>query len=215
MSRFAIKTPFLIVVLCLIVALVGTLVRECGDYMRLTLKSAQMIEAEKSQLHDRAVHERSALADTKLEVSLIARHAMAGCRKVIETALSKEEAAVRNEKPPRAADVKIGRVFDHNWELLSPLLPMGLLRRAVLRRFQRKVGDEVFKNLSRLTSQWEEIVNGAIAQLQREAENRIEDLVSTLDRLTSMPASEASRIRDDLGRLEAIAREVGVAQESR
>jgi GTP-binding protein EngB required for normal cell division len=282
----------------------ATLVRECSDYMRLTLKSAQMIEAEKLQLHDRAVRERSALADTKLELSLIARHAMAGCRRVIETALSKEEVAVRNEvryaladatssfpkdlaklieafeqwlktallarleilsqanrgeflrplldvqrqylrllqnfrdrlseqvmnlygvplrttepeiavKPPKAPDVKIGRVFDHTWELLSPLLPMGLLRRAVLRRFQRKVGDEVFKNLSRLTSQWEEIVNGAIAQLQREAENRIEGLVSTVDRLTSMPASEASRIRDDLGRLEAIAREVGVPQESR
>jgi hypothetical protein len=69
----------------------------------------------------------------------------------------------------------------------------------------------VYKNLSRLTSQWEEIVNGAIAQLQREAERRIEDLVSTVDRLTSMPTSEASVIRDDLGRLDAIAREIGIA----
>jgi hypothetical protein len=98
--------------------------------------------------------------------------------------------------------------------LLSPLLPMGLLRGIVLRRFQRRVGDEVFKNLSRLTSQWEEIVNGAIAQLQREAERRIEELVSTVDRLTSMPASEASRIRHDLDRLDALAQEAGIRRET-
>jgi hypothetical protein len=231
----------------------ATLLRECGDYVRLTLKSAEMIESEKSHLHDRAVSERNALADTKLELSLIARNAIGGCRGVIETALSTEETRVREEvqlalveaapsfpkdfaalieafarwlrmilltrleglsqakraeflrplldvqrqylrllqnfrdrlsgqvmelygiplrttepeiavEPPSAPDVKIGRVFDHSWELLSPLIPMGLLRGAVLRRFQRKVGDEVFKNLSRLTTQWQEIVNTAIAQ---------------------------------------------------
>jgi GTP-binding protein EngB required for normal cell division len=278
----------------------ATLVRECTDYMRLSLKSAEMLESEKAKLHTRAVGERTALADTRLELSLIARHAIAGCRKVIETTLATEEATIREEvrralagsapsfpkdfatlieafeqwlktallarletlsqakrseflrplldvqrqylrllqnfrdrlsdqvmnlygvplrttepeiavQPPRASDVKIGRVFDHNWELLSPLLPMGLLRGAVLRRFQRKVGDEVHKNLSRLTSQWEEIVDAAIAQLQREAERRIEDLVSTVDRLTSMPTSEASLIREDLGRLDAMAREIGAA----
>jgi len=281
---------------------IATLIRECGDYMRLTLKSVETIESEKSKLHARAVKERAVLADTKLELSLIAGHAIAGCRKAIETALSAEETTVREEvrhkldaaapsfpkdfgrlietfeqwlktvllarlenlsqakrseflRPladvqrqylrllqnfrdrlseqvmslygvplrttepeitvdaPRTPDVKIGRVFDHNWELLSPLLPMGLLRGAVLRRFQRKVGDEVFKNLSRLTSQWEEIVNAAIAQLQREAERRIEDLVSTVDRLTSMPASEASSIRADLSRLDALAREIGGGHE--
>ncbi len=282
---------------------IATLVRECGDYLRLTLKSTESIDVEKSRLHDLAARERSALADTKLELSLIARHAAAGCRTVIEAVLSKEEGVVRSEiryalaeaapsfprdfaklieafedwlrtklrarletlsqanrgeflqplrdverqyhrllrnfrdrlsdqvmnlygvplrtteseialKPPRAPDVRIGRVFDHNWELLSPLLPMGLLRGIVLRRFQRRVGDEVFKNLSRLTSQWEEIVNGAIAQLQREAERRIEELVSTVDRLTSMPASEASRIRHDLDRLDALAQEAGIRRET-
>lgn len=279
---------------------IATLIRECGDYLRLTLTSAEMIESEKARLHDRALNERSALADTKLALRLTAQHAMAGCRKTIETALATEETTVREEvrralvqaapsfpndfaalieafaqclrtvllarleglsqakraeflrplldvqrqyfrllrnfrdrlsghlmdlygvplrtiepeiavEPPRAPDVKIGRVFDHSWELLSPLLPMALLRGAVLRRFHRKVGDEVFKNLSRLTTQWQEIVNTAIAQLQREAEHRIEDLVSTVDRLTSTPSSEAGRIRDDLARLDAMARQIGAA----
>jgi GTP-binding protein EngB required for normal cell division len=275
----------------------ATLLRECSDYLRLTLQSAETTESEKAQLHARAVRERSSLADTKLELNLIARHAKAGCRRFIEMALSKEEAGIRNEvrqalngaapsfpksfatlieayqqwlktvlsahletisqtnrseflrplldvqrqylrllqdfrdrlseqlmnlygvplrttepeiamKPPKAPDVKIGRVFDHNWELLSPVLPMGLLQGAVFRRFQRKVGDEVFKNLSRLTSQWEEIVNEAITQLQQEAEIRLEDLVSTVERLTSMQVSEASSVRDDLSRLDAVARRI-------
>jgi hypothetical protein len=58
--------------------------------------------------------------------------------------------------------VNIGRAFDHNWELLSPLLPMAVLRGAVLNRFRRKIADDTFKNLSRLTAQWEEIVTSAI-----------------------------------------------------
>jgi GTP-binding protein EngB required for normal cell division len=272
---------------------ISTLVRECGDYMRLTLKAAELIESEKAQLHERTIHEKAALKDSKLELSLIAQHATAGCRTAIEKALSTDEKTIRDEvrnalgkvapsfpkdlaslieafeewlkrvlltrlehlsqgkrseilrpladvqrqylrllqnfrdrlseqvmslygvplrttepeitlNAPKIPDVKIGRVFDHNWELLSPILPMGFLRGAVLRRFHRKVGDEVFKNLSRLTTQWEEIVNGAILQLQREAERRIEDLVSTVDRLTSMPASEGRTIREDLDRLDAV-----------
>jgi hypothetical protein len=111
--------------------------------------------------------------------------------------------------PPKAPDVKIGRVFDHSWELLSPLIPMSLLRGMVLRRFRRKVGDEVFKNLSRLTTQWEEIVNGAIAQLQRQAECRIENLVATVHRLTATPSTEVSSIGDDLRLLDAMSREFG------
>jgi len=67
---------------------IATLVRECSDYMRLTLKSTEMIESEKSELHDRAARESSALADTKLELSLIVRHGTAGCRTVVEKALS-------------------------------------------------------------------------------------------------------------------------------
>ncbi len=52
-------------------------------------------------------------------------------------------------KPPRKPDVKIGHVFDHNWELLSAVIPMALLRKSILRHSRRKIADETFKNLSR------------------------------------------------------------------
>lgn len=273
---------------------IRTLARECGEYMRLTLKSAAMLDSEKAQLRERALGEKNSLADTTLELRLIAKHATAQCRSVIEKALAPSERPVREEvlaeldraaetfpnrldlmvelfqdwldgalssrliaiseknraafvqplsdvqrqyvrvlqnfrdrlserileiygvplrttepeiatEPPKAPDVNIGRVFDHSWELLSPVLPMRLFRRAVLRRFRRKIVDETFKNFSRLTSQWEEIVNRAILQLQREAEHRIEDLVRTVDRLTSAASAEAPAIKEDLDRLEQIA----------
>ena len=273
---------------------IRTLTRECGEYMRLTLKSAAMLDSEKAQLRDRALGEKSSLTDTKLELRLIAKHATAQCRSVIERALAPSERPVREEvlaelersaetfpnrldlmvesfqewldralstrliaisetnraafvqplsdvqrqyvrvlqnfrdrlserileiygvplrttepeittEPPKAPDVNIGRVFDHSWELLSPVLPMRLFRRAVLRRFRKKIADETFKNFSRLTSQWEEIVNRAILQLQREAEHRIEDLVTTVDRLTSTASAEAPAIKEDLDRLGEVA----------
>lgn len=88
-------------------------------------------------------------------------------------------------------DVKIGKAFDHNWELLSPVTPMSLLRGAVFRRFRNRIADEAFKNLSRLTSQWEAIVNSAILELRREAEKRMQDL--DLARLRAASAA----IQDD------------------
>jgi GTP-binding protein EngB required for normal cell division len=109
--------------------------------------------------------------------------------------------------PPKTPDVRIGRAFDHSWEILSPLLPMALLRTAVLNRFRRKIADETFKNLSRLTSQWEEIVTGAIYQLQREAERRMEELLTTVQGLLSASSDRAPQIRADLGRLHELTSE--------
>jgi hypothetical protein len=108
-------------------------------------------------------------------------------------------------QPPKAPDVNIGRAFDHSWELLSPLLPMSLLRGAVFSRFRRKIADETFKNLSRLTSQWEDIVTAAILGLQREAETRLTDLLTTVKTLVSASSEGSPDIRRDLERLRELA----------
>lgn len=108
-------------------------------------------------------------------------------------------------RPPRTPDVKVGRAFDHNWELLSPVVPMAILRGAVWKRFRRKITDETFKNLSRLASQWEEIVTSAIFELQREAERRMEELLATVQALVSASSESAPQIRIDLEKLEALA----------
>ena len=93
----------------------------------------------------------------------------------------------------------------HNWELLSPIIPMMLLKAVILRRFRRKIADETFKNLSRPTTQWDEIVRSALSEAQQGAERRLEDLIATVEKLTSATGQEAPRIRADLERLQAIA----------
>lgn len=93
--------------------------------------------------------------------------------------------------PPRSPDISVGRVFDHNWELISWLIPMPLVRRAVERRFLEKAETEVYKNLSRLTSQWEEAILAAIHSMEQQAERRLEEFVLTVQRLLSTGESES------------------------
>jgi hypothetical protein len=82
---------------------------------------------------------------------------------------------------------------------------MSLLRGAVFNRFRRKIADETFKNLSRLTSQWEDIVTFAIVGLQREAETRLMDLLTTVKTLVSASSEGSPEIRRDLERLRELA----------
>jgi GTP-binding protein EngB required for normal cell division len=276
---------------------ITTLLRDSEQYIRLTLKSAEMLDTERVSLQKQLLAERQSLADTRLEVQLIARHAAAGTRTTIERALAPCESSMRQEllaafeerakqlpnsfaklldafsdwlhaalsselqsisgakrsefiqplaavqrqyqrvlqnfrdrlsdrtftlygvplkttepdivpQPPKMPDVNVGRAFDHNWELLSPVLPMRVLRAAVFNRFRRRIDDEVFKNLSRLTGQWEEIVTSAIFELQREAEKRMEELLTTVQGLVSASNDSAPQIRADLERLQAVAADV-------
>jgi hypothetical protein len=100
--------------------------------------------------------------------------------------------------------VRVGKIFDRNWELLSFLVPMTLFRGIVGRHFERKVADVVFMNLSRLTSQWEEIVNGALLKLEKDAMRRLDSLVATIWSLIASAGQEAPQIRQDLERLQEL-----------
>ena len=103
---------------------------------------------------------------------------------------------------PRSPDVRVGKIFDHAWELLSPLVPMLLVKGAVKKHFQRKVGDAVFMNLSRLVSQWEAIINGALLALEKDAIRRLDALIATIETLVAAAGQETPRIREDLQQLE-------------
>jgi GTP-binding protein EngB required for normal cell division len=109
-----------------------------------------------------------------------------------------------NAEDPRSPDVRVGKIFDRNWELLSFLVPMTLFRGIVGRHFERKAGDVVFMNLSRLTSQWEEIVNRALLKLEKDAMRRLDSLVATIQSLIASAGQEAPRIRQDLERLQEL-----------
>lgn len=105
---------------------------------------------------------------------------------------------------PRVPDIRIGRVFDRNWELLSAVLPMWAIGRLVGKHFRQKISYLVYVNCSRVTSQWEESVNGALSQVEKEARRRLEELVATVERLTSSTREQAPEIGEDLERLAAV-----------
>ena len=105
---------------------------------------------------------------------------------------------------PRTPDVRVGKIFDRNWELLSVVVPMMLVKKLVQRHFESKTADSVFVNLSRLVSQWEEVVNASFLVLQKDAENRLDELIATIERLIAAAGEEAPQIRVDLQRLAAL-----------
>jgi GTP-binding protein EngB required for normal cell division len=105
---------------------------------------------------------------------------------------------------PRSPDVRVGKIFDRNWELLSFLFPMALLGGVVKRHFEGKVADAVFINLSRLVSQWQEIAGVALSDLDKKSIRRLEGLAATIEKLIASAGQAAPRIREDLARLEQL-----------
>ena len=110
---------------------------------------------------------------------------------------------------PKCPDVSVGKIFDRNWELLSCVLPMVLIKRLVRRHFEHKISDVVAINLSRLASQWEEIVNASLSALEKEAIRRLDGLVSTIENLTALQGHAATGIRADLASLAELPRRNG------
>lgn len=119
----------------------------------------------------------------------------------VHSSVCLESAIQINE--PHTPDIYIGRVFDRNWELLSPVLPMSMIAPLVQRHFERTLSWVIEKNLSRLATQWDESIRGAMAELLSEAYRRIDELVATVGHLLSSVSHDAPRIRDDLDRLKS------------
>jgi hypothetical protein len=112
---------------------------------------------------------------------------------------------------PSAPSVRIGRVFDRNWEVLSPILPAFAIEAVVRRHFERSIPYLVEQNLSRLGAQWEESINGALWGVEKEARRRLDELMATVERLVGSGSKKRTpQLRADLERIEA-ARESVVA----
>jgi hypothetical protein len=104
---------------------------------------------------------------------------------------------------PGTPDIRVGRVFDRNWELLSPVLPVWIIKAAVRRHFARTISYLVYQNLSRLSTQWEESINGALWGVEKEARRRLDELMGMVERLVESSGNQrAPQLRADLERLE-------------
>jgi GTP-binding protein EngB required for normal cell division len=270
---------------------IDTLLRECEDYLALSLKSAEMVQSERQALKHQVIGEKEIVNEVKSSVRLVVQHAAAGMRSSVgnrlethqsdlertlleafesefpkwtrnlRTMLSSFESwlasALRDELTavsirerssflaplhnvtkqafralqqfrdrlsdrtmrafgvplrtteceinvvePSTPDVRVGRVFDRNWELLSRVLPVWMIKGIVHRHFARTISYVVFQNLSRLGSQWEESINGVLWGVEKEARRRLDELIGTVERLVESSRNvRAPQLRADLERL--------------
>lgn len=277
----------------------STLLRSAEDYLQLSEKAAGRTESEREQLREQVLGSREFLADQKLQLQLLAKHAAGETRSAIDTYLQKKtrrdleeklKERLKGELPnwpdgfakvlsafeswlrrdlkeelsavstahqsafceplksvqaqcqrnlqsfrdqlsekvlrlfgtplrtseteievqaPRSPDISVGKVFDHSWEVVSFLIPMPLVRGAIERRFYDRVEREVYKNLSRLTTQWDEKIQAAIFKTAKKAERRFDELITTINHLLSGEDQQVStkigsyleRVRETLTRL--------------
>jgi GTP-binding protein EngB required for normal cell division len=121
--------------------------------------------------------------------------------------LGRREIDLRVEEPG-SPDVRVGKIFDRHWELLSFIIPMFLIQWPLKRHFQSKVRTVVFVNLSRLASQWEEVVRAAVLRLQAESMRRLNGLISTIGKLLQTTGEAAPLVRADLATLDRIRTQV-------
>ena len=113
---------------------------------------------------------------------------------------------------PSAPNIRIGRIFDRNWELLSPILPVWMIKNTVRRHFEERISYLVYQNLSRLSTQWEESIHGALWAVEREAKRRLDELIATVEQLLETSDERAPQIRSDLSRLEGAWRSLNQEQ---
>jgi GTP-binding protein EngB required for normal cell division len=277
-----------------------TLLRECRDFLALSLKSAEMIQSERQALDRQLLGEKEALDDVKSVIRLLIEDASAGMRTEFSrqlethkgeleralseafeiefpkwtkslgtlrrsfedwlasalrdelTALSVREReaflepwyAVRKQTyralqqfrdrlsdstmrgfgvplrtteveigvvEPTKPDIRVGRVFARNWEILSPILPMWTIEAVVRRHFARTIPQLLEQNLNLLGTQWEESINAAMRRIEKEAKRRLDELMATVERLVGSGAKKRTpQLRADLERIE-MARKSAVA----
>jgi hypothetical protein len=107
---------------------------------------------------------------------------------------------------PKSPDVHVGKIFDRNWELLSWLLPMWLVKSVVSGHYHGKVEELVFANLSRLATQWQQIVNSSLSALEKESMRRLDGLIGTIEKLIASTGQRAPQIREDMQLTEELRR---------
>lgn len=112
-------------------------------------------------------------------------------------------------REPEAPDIHVGKIFDRNWELLSPIVPVALIKGLVRHHFERQASYKLFTNISRLVSQWEERINSALLNMEKEAERRLDELVATVGHLIETDGGDRlPAIRQDMERIEALRGEI-------
>jgi GTP-binding protein EngB required for normal cell division len=103
---------------------------------------------------------------------------------------------------PRHPDVRIGKIFDTQVDLLWFLIPMGIFGPLFERHYLGLLPWEAEKNLSRLSYQWAEAANACIDDLVAQAMTFMRQELATLESLTDHADDRRLEIQDALAALD-------------
>lgn len=103
---------------------------------------------------------------------------------------------------PSAPPVHISYAFDAPFTTIGWLIPLTLFRKPIERALLRKSRYEVFKNLSRLASDWQQRVVASIDKLTVLAEQQARDELSALEQMLDHDSSKVLELKQVLDELE-------------
>jgi hypothetical protein len=105
---------------------------------------------------------------------------------------------------PARPDVRVGKTFDTQIDLLWFLIPMSVFRSFAFRHYRKQIAWEVEKNLSRLASQWADAVNRSIGGLAGQSLGFMQDELVTIRGLVGNAEDRREEIRNALAELDRL-----------
>ena len=120
-------------------------------------------------------------------------------------ALSFEGAEFQLEvREPAEPDIRIGKVFETQWDLLWFLIPMRVFGPMVTRHFLRLVPWETEKQLSRLANQWAETMKASLESLASKASAFMREELAALESMATSSEDRLTEIQTSLRSLDAM-----------
>lgn len=118
-------------------------------------------------------------------------------------ALSFEGAEFQLEvREPAEPDIRIGKVFETQWDLLWFLIPMRVFGPMATRHFLRLVPWETEKQLSRLANQWAETMKGPLESLSSKASAFMREELAALEAMATSSEDRMTEIQASLRSLD-------------
>ena len=112
-------------------------------------------------------------------------------------------------RQPRQPDIEVSSAFAIHVDSLWFLFPMAVFGGLFHRRLLSRVPWEVEKNLSRLTTQWSDQINAAVAEMQKQAVGWVQKELETIQHLLTHTPNETSAVDEALANLGDLESQLG------
>lgn len=107
-------------------------------------------------------------------------------------------------KPPESPPVVVGAVFDVAMEIVGYFIPRWTINKIIYKRILQQTQYEVLKNISRLVASWRERVAKAMNELEHQAIDKIDGLITTILEMALRSTQDISTIQDYIFKIDTL-----------